>query len=91
MISSRTRCPGIPGSLPSSQRLGRDFAENLRLLEDLGWTETTDRETVALNLPSGELTDRTLARLHRPPRGRSATTPRGKDDEGLAQRDLAAS
>jgi hypothetical protein len=37
-----------------AQRLGRAFAEDLRLLYDLGWGETTERETVALTMPIGE-------------------------------------
>jgi hypothetical protein len=79
------------GDFASAKRLGRDFAEDLRLLEDLGWAETIDRETVALSLPPDELT-RTLARLHRDAAGSlGAYVSRPKDDEELAQRDLAAS
>ena len=48
----------------TAKRLGRAFAEDLRLLEDLGWADTIDRETVALTVPPDELT-RTLARLHK--------------------------
>lgn len=32
-----------------AKRLGREFAEELRLLEDLGWAETIDREAVSLS------------------------------------------
>jgi hypothetical protein len=39
----------------SAKRLGREFAEDLRLLEDLGWSETIDREAVALTVPPDEL------------------------------------
>jgi hypothetical protein len=79
------------GDFATAKRLGRDFAEYLRLLEDLGWTETTDRETVALTVPADELT-RTLARLHKDAAGSLGTdVSRPKDDEELAQRDLAAS
>ena len=46
------------------EAMGREFAEDLRLLEDLGWAEHIDRETVALTQPPDELTS-TLARLHR--------------------------
>lgn len=61
------------GDLAGAKRLGRDFAEDLRLLEDLGWAETTDRETIALTVPPGELA-RTFARLHKDPPGRSGAT-----------------
>jgi hypothetical protein len=75
----------------TAKRLGRAFAEDLRLLEDLGWAETVDRETVALTVPPDDLT-RTLARLHKDAAGSLGTyVSRPKDDEQLAQRDLAAS
>jgi hypothetical protein len=71
--------------------LGRAFAEDLRLLEDLGWADTIDRETVALTVPPDELT-RTLARLHKDAAVSLGTyVSRPKDDEELAERDLAAS
>jgi hypothetical protein len=47
-----------------AKKMGREYAEDLRLLEDLGWADTIDRETVALTQPPAELT-RTLARLHK--------------------------
>jgi len=79
------------GDVATAKRLGRDFAENLRLLEDLGWSETIDRETVALTVPPDELT-RTLARLHKDASGSLGTyVSRPRDDEEFAQRDLAAS
>ena len=49
--------------------MGRQFAEELRLLEDPGWSETIDRDTVTPTLPPDELT-RTLTRLHGVPPGR---------------------
>jgi hypothetical protein len=74
-----------------AKRLGRKFAEDLRLLEDLGWSETIDQETVTLTMPLGELT-RTLARLHKDAAGALGTyVSRPKADEEFAQRDLAAS
>jgi hypothetical protein len=48
----------------TAKRLGREFAEDLRLLEDLGWSETIDGEAVALTVPLDVLT-RTVARLHK--------------------------
>ncbi len=74
-----------------AQRVGREFAEDLRLLEDLGWAAHIDRGTVALTQPPDELT-RTLARLHKDASGSLGTyVSRPKDEEELAQRDLAAS
>jgi hypothetical protein len=75
----------------TASRLGREFYEDLRLLEDLGWAETIDDETVALTLAPVELS-RALARLHRDASGSLGTyVSRPKDEEELAQRDLAAS
>ena len=75
----------------TAKRLGRAFLEDLRLLEDLGWADTIDRETVALTVPPDELT-RTLAQLHKDAAGSLGTyVSRPKDDEELAERDLAAS
>jgi hypothetical protein len=74
-----------------AKRLGREFAEDLRLLEDLGWAETIDRETVSLTQPPEELTS-TLARLHRDASASLGTyVARPKDEEELARRDVAAS
>jgi hypothetical protein len=42
------------------------------LLEDLGWAETVDRETVALTVPADQLTG-TLARLHKDAAGSLGT------------------
>ena len=74
-----------------AKRLGRKFAEDLRLLDDLGWSETIDHETVMLTMPPDELT-RTLARLHKDAAGALGVyVSRPKEDEEFAQRDLAAS
>jgi hypothetical protein len=73
-----------------AKKMGREFAEDLRLLEDLGWTETIDRETASLTQPPEELT-RTLARLHKDASASVGTyVSRPKDEEELAQRDVAA-
>jgi hypothetical protein len=75
----------------TAKRLGREFYGDLRLLEDLGWAETIEDETVALTVEPGELS-RALARLHRDASGSLGTyVSRPKDEEELAQRDLAAS
>jgi hypothetical protein len=73
-----------------AKRMGREFAEDLRLLEDLGWAETIDRDTVSLTQPPEELTS-ALARLHQDASGSLGTyVSRPKDEEALAQRDVAA-
>ena len=73
-----------------AKKMGREFAADLRLLEDLGWAETIDGETVALTQPPAELT-RTLARLHKDASASLGMyVSRPKDEEDLAQRDLAA-
>jgi hypothetical protein len=74
-----------------AKEMGRKFAQDLRLLEDLGWSENIDHERVTLTMPHDELT-RTLARLHNGPAGALGTyVSRPKADEELAQRDLAVS
>jgi hypothetical protein len=74
-----------------AKEMGGKFAEDLRLLEDLGWPEAIERETVTLTMPPSSLT-RTLARLHKDAAGALGTyVSRPKDDEERAQRDLAAS
>ena len=73
-----------------AKKMGREFAADLQLLEDLGWAETIDGETVALTQPPAELTH-TLARLHKDASASLSTyVSRPKDEEDLAQRDLAA-
>jgi hypothetical protein len=75
----------------TAKRLGREFAEDLRLLEDLGWSETVDQDAVELTVPPGELT-RALARLHRDAAESVGDyVSRPKHEEQVAQRDLAAS
>jgi hypothetical protein len=76
---------------PDAREMGHKFAEDLRLLEDLGWSATIDHDTVTLTMPPGELT-RTLARLHKDAAGALGVyVSRPKEDEEFAQRDLAAS
>jgi hypothetical protein len=75
----------------TAKRLGSAFAEDLRLLEDLGWAETIDRDTVALTVATDELT-RTLTRLHKDASEAVRDyVSRPKDEERLAERDVAAS
>ncbi|HXV04581.1 MAG TPA: hypothetical protein VFP23_01580 [Solirubrobacterales bacterium] len=46
----------------TARRLGLEFGSDLRLLEDLGWGEEDDRETVVLTMLPSEL-ERILNRL----------------------------
>lgn len=39
----------------AAERLGREFAEDFRLLDDIGWQPNDGREAVALTMPLGEL------------------------------------
>lgn len=39
----------------TAERLGREFAEDFRLLEDIGWSEHEARETYVLTMPAPEL------------------------------------
>jgi len=41
----------------AAERLGREFAEDFRLLDDIGWRPHDDRELVALTMPFGELSE----------------------------------
>jgi hypothetical protein len=46
-----------------AERLGIEFAEDVRLLQDLGWGEKDSRESVELTMPAPDLTE-VLHRLH---------------------------
>lgn len=41
----------------AAERLGGEFAEDFRLLDDIGWRPQDDRELVALTMPLGELSE----------------------------------
>jgi hypothetical protein len=74
----------------NAKRLGRLFAEDLRLLEDLGWSDHVEHETVELTLAPEELTP-TLTRLHEDAVASVGEyVSRPKDDEALAKRDVVA-
>lgn len=47
----------------AAERLGREFAQDFRLLEDLGWAEDDARGAVELTMPTAELTQ-VLKRFH---------------------------
>jgi hypothetical protein len=52
-----------PGTSPKAERLGLEFAEDFRLLGDIGWGEEDERERFALTMPAYELLE-LLGRLH---------------------------
>jgi hypothetical protein len=79
------------GDFAAAERQWSEFAADLRLLGDLGWGETSDRETIVLSVPPVDLA-RTLARLHKDASGSLGSyVSRAKDDEAIAERDLLAS
>lgn len=41
--------------VPAAEKLARDFAEDFRLLQDIGWSEYEARETYVLTMPAPEL------------------------------------
>ena len=78
------------GDVSTATRLRFEFAQDLRLLDDLGWNATIEADTVELTMPPGELAE-ALARLHNDAAASLDTyVSRAKDDERLAQRHLAA-
>ncbi len=46
-----------------AERLGLEFAEDFRLLQDIGWGEKDERETFELTMPAHDLME-LLQRLH---------------------------
>ncbi|MGH8572688.1 MAG: hypothetical protein ACREX8_08950 [Gammaproteobacteria bacterium] len=77
------------GDVAEARRLGRAFADELRLLDDLGWAKTSEHEQVTLTVPPLQLT-RTITRLRKDAAGGLGTyVARPKDDEAIALRDLA--
>ena len=51
------------GGIADAERFGGEYAEDLRLLEDLGWAPDDDRDSFELTMP-GEKLLAVLARLH---------------------------
>lgn len=75
----------------AARQLGREFGEDLRLLEDLGWGESIDSETVTLTMPTAELAN-VVARLQGRVSGSlEAYVRRPRDAEEIAEGDLATS
>jgi hypothetical protein len=51
------------GDFATAERLGREFAEDFRLLDDIGWHPGDERQVFALTIPRLDLT-KLLNRLH---------------------------
>lgn len=51
------------GDYTGAEQLARQFAEDLRLLVDIGWNPDDEREAFALTMPAPELA-KALGRLH---------------------------
>lgn len=51
------------GDFTAAERLGLEFAEDFRLLQDIGWSEHDVREGYQLTMPAYDLTE-LLRRLH---------------------------
>lgn len=77
----------------TAERLGREFAKDFRLLEDLGWGEDDDQEAVELTMPIVELAQ-ILKRLHGEAEASLPGSPQERasreDDERTDRRLLAA-
>lgn len=51
------------GDFATAERLGLEFGEDFRLLQDIGWAEEESRMTFELTMPPHDLTE-LLRRLH---------------------------
>ena len=51
------------GDVPAAERLARDFADDFRLLEDIGWNGRDGRNAFELTMPAEDLME-LLQRLH---------------------------
>ena len=78
------------GEFADAKKMGREFAEDLRVAGGSRLGRDHDCDTVSLTQPPQELTS-ALARLHKDAAASvGAYVARPKDEEELAQRDLAA-
>jgi hypothetical protein len=68
----------------TAERLGLEFAEDFRLLDDIGWRPEEGRETFELSMPSHDLLE-LLRRLH----GEAAALLAESDAEAQASREDA--
>ncbi len=78
------------GDYAAAKRLRREFEEDLRLLDDLGWAKDERAESFELTMPNDELA-RVIRRLHAYTAGALHDyVSRDKDDEQIAARQVAA-
>jgi hypothetical protein len=78
------------GDHATAQRLRREFDQDLRLLDDLGWAEDDSRESFELTMQADELT-RVIRRLHDyTASALRVHVLREKEDEEIAARQVAA-
>jgi hypothetical protein len=70
----------------TAERLGLEFGEDLRLMEDLGWVDEDGRQTVALTMPAEDLIE-TLKRLRAEAEGLFAESP---DERRVTEEEDAA-
>lgn len=67
----------------TAERLGLEFGEDFRLLEDLGWREDDNREAIELTMPAADL-GQLLRRLHDEA---EASLSRSPDEAGSREED----
>jgi hypothetical protein len=78
------------GELADAQRLRREFEEDMRLLDDLGWAEDDTAESFELTMPRDQLA-RAMRRLHdRNAEALRAYTQRDTTEEDIAAREAVA-
>lgn len=78
------------GNYKTAQRLRREFEEDLRLLDDLGWAEDDPAESFELTMPRDQLA-RAMQRLHdRNAESLRAYTNRDRTEEEIAAREAVA-
>lgn len=78
------------GDVPTAQRLRREYEDDLRLLDDLGWTEEVSAESFELTQQPDAL-ERTIRRLRESAiHCLAITTVDQKEEQDAAQRHAAS-
>lgn len=78
------------GDYATAQRLRREFEEDMRLLDDLGWAEDDTAESYELTMPLDQFA-RAMRRLHdRNAEALRAYTTRDTTEEEIAAREAVA-
>jgi hypothetical protein len=78
------------GNYDTAKRYRREFEDDLRLLDDLGWEPEAPGEQFEITVPADQLV-RVMERLHRLASNALAThVRRPEDDECLAERKVVA-